>query len=608
MESSTRTGRPPSLFANKQDSELTEEEKRLKAQILKRRERQKRAYRRKKLKKLHTLLELASKEGQLSEKQCSNEEICLPGKGELLNLTPFGRNLSFSHTPYIIDFHSFSTSSHLELEQGLSQLDSDSQILLRLLTMFQGTFSLEAARAIGTTMSETVLIKAMKTFLWNNFIYIDDADRFSMNPLVKKYFEEQCRKIFDTTWKTVWCQAEDCVYFYFREQLKQLTANHKVYLSGKDRYVAMRFIDRERENIRMCLEYARKRGKLFLQEFLSNGGVVFRFGLGGEKRVQYFKESLGMCASCLERSCSISSLVSSSIAGFSWHTEQEAILLHYLGESYADCMHWEEAEMCTRLSIELMNSLYSENQHFSMIPSLLLLSNILYETERFEEAKQTITSVMEYIHKYNLYYSSYTANSLIVLVNLFLQQNDLFNARKTATDLLDIVKSIEFDELPLFSETLGMFGLISHAESQLAQAEKEFRQALDSLKCWSSPHLWFDVPMKHCMDLDLWLMESLSRVLRAQDKHNEAEEYVERIQLVAQERHLCLKYVSNCSIMPYSAYKWDIRGPSCSPFLNDYSYSPLFLTDLDTLFEETTSLQSMKPSEVYHRIFVKHVY
>lgn len=46
-----KPGRPPSLFVNVSDSELTEEEKKLKAKILKRRQRQNRSYQRKKLEK-----------------------------------------------------------------------------------------------------------------------------------------------------------------------------------------------------------------------------------------------------------------------------------------------------------------------------------------------------------------------------------------------------------------------------------------------------------------------------------------------------------------------------------------------------------------------------
>ncbi|GJQ10079.1 hypothetical protein GpartN1_g1870.t1 [Galdieria partita] len=605
MTSTHRTGRPPLLFANKPESELTEEEKRLKAQIIKRRERQKRAYRRKKLGKKD---ESQAPTSKLEWTEDWNDEFISHNSKKDTTLTHFTRsNLSLAYASFS-NFTTFRKHLVSELEQGLSSLDSDVQKLLGSFLVFPSSFTLEAALVVGNFLSPNVVEEILRLFLWKGFIYVDEDIRFFLNPLVRRYLEWHYCRPLNSPGRFSLMEAETAIYQYFYEQIKERARDHKIYVSGLDRKMSMKFVDRERDNILICLKHARRRSKDCLQDFLSKGGSIFRFGLRAEKRLHYFGDALGLCC-CSEFSCSSHSKMNNAydVSNYSWNSEQEAILLYHLAESYADAMQWEKAETFARCSIHLLEKLHLEISSCSYFPPLLLLGNILYETERFEEAKVSILSAMDSIRRFGLYYSSYTANAFILLVNLFLQENDIFRAQQTASDLLEIVNKIGFEDLPLFADTMGMFGLISYASGDLVEAERNLRLALESLSNWSCSHLWFDVPMKHCMHLDLWLMDSLSRVLRAQGKYEEADKYKEGVETIATERDICLRYVSDTSISPH---KWTVQDLDCSANLHGWNSIPIFMESEETnerLFSNDSwnMFYSFSPNE--QRVFIKHV-
>ncbi|GJD11608.1 hypothetical protein Gasu2_57390 [Galdieria sulphuraria] len=604
MISTHRTGRPPLLFASRPDSELNEEEKRLKAQIIKRRERQKRAYRRK---KLGRKVESQASSLKLDSTTDLNFESTTCNNEKDITFTHFTRNNLSLVYPSFSSFTNFRKHLVAELEQGFSNLDKDVQNFLGSLLVFPSSFTLEAALVVGKFFSPNVLEDVLRQFLWKGFIYVDEDIRFFLNPLVKRYLEWHYYRPLNSPRRWAVLEAEIAIFQYFYEQIKERVRDHKIYVSGLERKMSMKFIDRERDNILICLKHARRKSKECLQDFLSSGGSIFRFGLRAEKRLHYFGDALGLCCSeffCCSSHSKMNNVY--TIPNDSWNSEQDAILLYHLAESYADAMQWEKAETFARYSIRLLEELHLEISSYSYFPPLLLLGNILYETERFEEAKMSILSAMDSIRRFGLYYSSYTANAFIILVNLFLQENDIFSAQQTASDLLEVVRKIGFDELPLFADTMGMFGLISYASGDLTEAERNLRLALESLRSWSCSYLWFDVPMKHCMHLDLWLMDSLSIVLKAQGKYDEADKYKEGVEMIATERDICLRYVSDTSISPH---KWTIQDLECSSELNGWNSIPSWIEyeTSEGLFSNDVwnTFYSFPPS--IQRVFIKHV-
>lgn len=600
--STRRTGRRPLLFTSKPDSELTEEEKRLKAQIIKRRERQKRAYRKKKLSKRDD-----AEVTKLGSTENGNETLATRTNEQQVLLTNFTRsNLSLVY-PSVTQFAEFRRSTVSELEEGLSSLDSDAQKLLLTLLVFPSSFTLEATVAVASFSNAFVIEEVLRLFLWKGIVYVDEDLRFSLNPLVRRYIEWQYCRLLNCVVKFSLAEAETAMYHYFYDAITERVRDHKIYVSGLERKTSMKFIDRERENVLICLKHARRKSKDCLRDFLSNGGSIFRFGLRSEKRLSYFRDALGLCC-CSEYSCPSHSKVNNeySVPSDSWNSEQDAVLLYQLAECYADTMQWEKAEKYARLSVDVLEKLHLETSSCYYFPPLLLLGNILYETERFEEAKISILAALDSIRRFGLYYSSYTANAYILLVNLYLQDDDIFSARQTASDLLVIVRKIGFDDLPLFADTMGMFGLISYKSGDLIEAERNLRLALESLSNWRCSHLWFDVPMKHCMHLDLWLMDSLSRVLKAQGRHEEADKYKEGVESIAKERDICLRYVSDTCISPH---QWFVEDVDTSPYLSGWNSIPQFVE-----FENSQGLACNDNWNTFYpflpsvqRIFIKHV-
>jgi tetratricopeptide (TPR) repeat protein len=599
-----RTGRPPLFFANKPDAELTEEEKRLKAQILKRRERQKRAYRRKKLSRTVDSLNLESTKKNSTSNSAEED----------LKLTHFTRSNLSSVYPSISQFITLRKCFVVELEQGLSSLDDIARKLLEVALVFPNSFTLEAATVVGNFANSKEVAETVWQLLWKGFLYLDEDIRLSLHPLVKRYLSWHCLTRMNSLDRRLSFEdTETTLYQYFYDQIKERVRDHKIYVSGLERKISMRFIDRERDNILVCLKYARRKNKQCLQDFLSNGGSIFRFGIGAENRLHYFGDALGLCC-CSEFSCSSHSNWKRSQFNLpsndSWNTEQEAILLYHLAESYADAMQWENAEIFARRSIQVIEKLHLEVSSSCHFPPLLLLGNILYETERLEEARVSVLSALDSIRRFGLHYSSYTANAYIILINIFLQEKDILSAQQTASELLEIVEKIGFHDLPLFSDTMGTFGLISYASGDYVEAERKLRLALESLRSWSCSYLWFDVPRKHCMHLDLWLMDWLSRVLNAQGKSEEADKFKERVEMIATERDICLRYVSDTSVTPHRWTFPDLGG--YSPILPyEWKNNSLDFVELENTQEvasndswNTFSL-SMMPS--VQRVFMKHV-
>ncbi|GJQ09430.1 hypothetical protein GpartN1_g1221.t1 [Galdieria partita] len=705
-----KPGRPPSLFVDKSDSELTEEERKVKAKIIKRRLRQNRSYQRRKLRRqfeggmnsplgtagvanyatailspplypvsstqiseprLNTLGKSAVFESQLSfnEKKLEEPRISgnIPSANELVanfdgpSYTIFPcsekeknhnqlRNREITNALTMQQFPSTSGehSSHLPstepfLCRDLAGLYLDklfkslTPILRRTLfklSVFPETFDVAAGKAV---IHDTCIEKGSEESLLNTlnergFIVKVSPKRLQLDLLSKQFLLREIGAHDDfNDWEVIRVAKRNFVSYY--TNLLKLIDDERMILDGANMEQALRICDLERMNFEMCLSFAQELGSQLLRHTLIAGSNVLRLFIPASDRISLISSVLDL--SRYEQSLSSTSRKVSSTGDcneadiFSGDSsllenqQEDALLLISLGEAYSDDLHFREAEQALCQSLQLLEQSGMDNKPCVLIP-LIVLANIFRETDRTDHAISVLRRALEKLAEFHLENSSYGISVYENMALTLLVRNEREEARHFISNVTTLAESIRFEGLPLYTDILGTCGIFSLVFKDVEAAEGYFRRALENYGSFIS-RPWSRAPIESCRDLDLWILDNLSKALMLLDKTSGASLIQEQIEMISR-----IRGVRVCSVDSFesndeefgafSSSDVKVQSASCctsNETPRQYSSSfigciPTSKSDSELKTPSNTELECVFLDDatmiLYHRVFIRHVY
>ncbi|GJD09686.1 hypothetical protein Gasu2_39260 [Galdieria sulphuraria] len=711
-----KPGRPPSLFVDKSDSELTEEERKVKAKIIKRRLRQNRSYQRRKLRRQfeggvnspistgegvanYAATVLSPPPYPMASTQIAEPRFSSLGKPAVFDSQVFlnEKNLERreprvsgempSTTEYITKFANFDSppytappsaereanhyqrrnrektntfmmqqfpsasveySSHASAVEPFLSRDLAGMYLDRLfksltpilrrtlfkLSVFPETFDVAAAKAIihDSCIESCSEESMLSTLNERGFIVKVSPKRLQLDLLSKEFLLREVGAHDDfNDWEVIRVAKKNFVSYY--TNLLKLIDNERMILDGANMEQALRICDLERMNFEMCLLFAQELGRQALRHTIIAGSNVLRLFIPASDRISLISSILDL--SRYEQTCSSSNLKLAG-TGDSHETDillgdssllenqqEDAMLLISLGEAYSDDLHFREAEQALCQSLQLLEQSGMNNKPCILIP-LIVLANICRETDRTEHALNILRRTLKKLSEFHLENSSYGISVYENMALTLLVRNEREEARQCLSKVTKLAESIRFEGLPLYTDILGTCGIFSLVFKDIETAEGYFRRALENYGSFIS-RPWSRAPIESCRDLDLWILDNLSKALMLLDKTSGASLIQEQIEMIAR-----IRGVRVCSIDSFdsndeefgtfSSSDIKLQQVSCYPNSETPRQCSNSLIGSIPTSKSDSELKTPGNAEVecvflddatmilYHRIFIRHVY
>jgi len=198
-----------------------------------------------------------------------------------------------------------------------------------------------------------------------------------------------------------------------------------------------------------------------------------------------------------------------------------------LGEAYCDTLNVEAAEEPLQRAMELMGEVSPAR---SCLPTLidsvlvlLLVASIRMQSSppRTGEARALLVRALRILTAGGLGKTTLAVNAMTNLTQIHLRRGELLKARSVVSQLLDVLDTMRYSKMPIFADALGSQAMVSLALGDAAAAERQFSAALAVVADWGTK-TWGSLPVQHCLDLDLWLLEGLARAMRVQGRVEDA--------------------------------------------------------------------------------------
>mmetsp|Transcript_5123 Transcript_5123/g.15324 ORF Transcript_5123/g.15324 Transcript_5123/m.15324 type:complete len:637 (+) Transcript_5123:336-2246(+) len=569
-----RPGRPATYIFDKPDHELTEEDRKLRNAVLKRRMRQNRSYYRRKMKKkaggqeastVHDSQEVAANDNLDSsldlmlpqggqEQEDPIEEIVTAGANgssepvdlvdvitraetsqgakfenpeelgedleECLMMAVKGtmdRSTSLSHSAGVKDI------LFNNLRERFHRLPDSAQGALKSLAIFPRDFDMASAAAVmgeGTTGELNSAIDLIQPLFGMGFI-TSSNDRFELNNVTKMFLTEE-PNFHDELILGSNRGSESSMKRYtqhFQKLLVELT-NPSIHKLGFARERAMQVFDVERENMNYSLELCRMAGPERLREFLAAGAAVMRYCVDASTRIHYLQEALTLAGMQ-----SNASAVSSSQFDSELPPDRRNVVRLELARAEALCdnQSLEDAEEPLKKAMVLMDCDFTKSFTGVMdtVLVLLLLASVKINLSKTDEGHKLLVEALKILNKNGLGKTTLAVNALTNLVTVYVRrgQNDMANY--VASELLNTLHTMRYDKMPIYADALGVLAMVRMACGDYADAARQFGTGLEIVAGWGSKQ-WTSVPVQHCLDLDIWLMEGLTICLNLQGCEKDA--------------------------------------------------------------------------------------
>lgn len=414
------------------------------------------------------------------------------------------------------------------------------QSAIRHFIIFPRTFNLKAATAIaGLDDSQDAQLVSMQgmlnSLIETNFI-ITDKGRYELNEAARLFLNEDSSVLNDNISGSTYQVAQERFIDHYRRQLKQML-DDDIHRIGWLREQAMALYDSERENMEFS-EYLLNGRNSDLRQFLSAGITVMRYCVSATNRERLLLKALSEDETSTEDIMKSLGRTSSSVLDVSSAHELEsnrskeqdkhyrARLFLALSEAYFDQLKMKEAELPLLKALKLMGDLKPNSGNSSTIVDsvlvLLLLSNLRLATDRIREARENCVKALRILAEAGLGRSTFGINAMSNLVTIYLMEGQKEKAKAVSGRLLDTLNTMRYTGMPIYADALGVCGMLSMAEGDYKEAERQYARALETVGKWGSKD-WTGIPVQHCLDLDLWLMEGLAEALRRQGKEQDAQ-------------------------------------------------------------------------------------
>mmetsp|Transcript_36506 Transcript_36506/g.145977 ORF Transcript_36506/g.145977 Transcript_36506/m.145977 type:complete len:604 (-) Transcript_36506:3805-5616(-) len=543
--SSRRPGRPATYIFDRPDNELTEEDRKLKNAVLKRRSRQNRSYQKRKMMKLaqkHAngqavdFLAAAGAQGGGAGSEDVDEEVDQVAAVDLVDMVSrvetqpevvptseelgddleecvlmavkgtMDRSLSISHSSGVKDVL-FGT-----LRDRFAELPRDGQGALRALSVFPRDFDMASAAAVmgrgsGDDLSQAIdLIQPLFT---SGFISSSNG-RFELNQVTKLFLTEEVPFGGDTLVTERRDPSVSRYIDHFQNLLSSLT-DPSIHKLGFAREHAMQVFDTERQNMDYAIELSRLNGPERLREFLAVGAAVMRYCVDASTRIQYLQAALEG-----------KNLLTEGNEGGG--DRRNVVRLELArAEALCDNQSLEDAEEPLKKAMELMDRDFTKSSNGIMdtVLVLLLFAGVKINLSKTEEGHKLLVEALRILNKIGLGKTTLAVNALTNLVTIYVQRGQLDRANYVATELLNTLHAMRYDKMPIYADALGVLAMVRMAAGDYTDAARQFGSGLEIVAGWGSKS-WTSVPVQHCLDLDIWLMEGLAISLNLQGLEKDA--------------------------------------------------------------------------------------
>eukprot|EP00189_Rhodosorus_marinus_P007504 CAMPEP_0184754524 /NCGR_PEP_ID=MMETSP0315-20130426/44667_1 /TAXON_ID=101924 /ORGANISM="Rhodosorus marinus, Strain UTEX LB 2760" /LENGTH=606 /DNA_ID=CAMNT_0027233949 /DNA_START=274 /DNA_END=2094 /DNA_ORIENTATION=+ len=546
-----RPGRPATYIFDRPDDELTEEDRKLKNAVLKRRSRQNRSYQKRKMMKVaqkkangETVDFLAAAaastasgaQGSGAGSEDINEEAeevlavdlvdmvsrvetqpeVVPTSEELgedleecVLMAVKGtmdRSLSISHSSGVKDVLFGS------LRDRFAELPHEGQGALRALSVFPRDFDMASAAAVmgrgsGDDLSQAIdLIQPLFT---SGFISSSNG-RFELNQVTKLFLTEEVPFGSDTLAIERRDPSVSRYIDHFQNLLSNLT-DPSIHKLGFAREHAMQVFDTERQNMDYAIELSRLKGPERLREFLAVGAAVMRYCVDAATRIQYLQAALE----------GKNQLTDGNEPGGDRRNVVRLELAR--AEALCDNQSLEDAEEPLKKAMELMDRDFTKSSNGIMdtVLVLLLFAGVKINLSKTEEGHKLLVEALRILNKIGLGKTTLAVNALTNLVTIYVQRGQLDRANYVATELLNTLHAMRYDKMPIYADALGVLAMVRMAAGDYTDAARQFGSGLEIVAGWGSKS-WTSVPVQHCLDLDIWLMEGLAISLNLQGLEKDA--------------------------------------------------------------------------------------
>lgn len=406
---------------------------------------------------------------------------------------------------------------------------------IRHFVIFPRTFNLRAAVSVaGLEESHLVLMQGMlDSMIQTNFITTEKG-RYELNEAARFFLNEDPTVLKDNIAHGTSDVSQTRFVNHYRTQLSRLQDDniHKV---GWLREQAMALYDAERENMEFS-EYLLTGRQSELREFLSAGITVMRYCVSAANRERVLRKALmedetsteSIFLSLGDENAAIGTASSSSgKVGEDCDRSHVARLQLALSEAYFDQLKSEEAEKPLLQALKLMGDVApkcgsaASADVVDRVLVLLLLSNLRLSARRFKQARVFCVQALKILAEAGLGRSTFGINAMSNLVTIYLEDDHFDKAKSVASRLLDTLNTMRYTGMPIYADALGVCAMVSMAEKNYSEAERQYGTALETVGKWGSKE-WTGIPVQHCLDLDLWLMEGLAEAIRRQGRTEEA--------------------------------------------------------------------------------------
>ncbi|KAJ8903068.1 hypothetical protein NDN08_006383 [Rhodosorus marinus] len=542
---SRRPGRPATYIFDRPDDELTEEDRKLKNAVLKRRSRQNRSYQKRKMMKLAQkqangqavdFLTVAGANGSAAGPEDINEDVDEVTAVDLVDMVSrvetqpevvptseelgedleecvlmavkgtMDRSLSISHSSGVKDVLFGS------LRDRFAELPGEGQGALRALSVFPRDFDMASAAAVmgrgsGDDLSQA--IDLMQPLFTSGFISSSNG-RFELNQVTKLFLTEEVPFGGDTLVTERRDPSVSRYIDHFQNLLSNLT-DPSIHKLGFAREHAMQVFDTERQNMDYAIELSRLKGPERLREFLAVGAAVMRYCVDASTRIQYLQAALegkNLLTDANEPRGDRRNVVRLELAR---------------AEALCDNQSLEDAEEPLKKAMELMDRDFTKSSNGIMdtVLVLLLFAGVKINLSKTEEGHKLLVEALRILNKIGLGKTTLAVNALTNLVTIYVQRGQLDRANYVATELLNTLHAMRYDKMPIYADALGVLAMVRMAAGDYTDAARQFGSGLEIVAGWGSKS-WTSVPVQHCLDLDIWLMEGLAISLNLQGLEKDA--------------------------------------------------------------------------------------
>ncbi|KAA8497120.1 hypothetical protein FVE85_0849 [Porphyridium purpureum] len=294
----------------------------------------------------------------------------------------------------------------------------------------------------------------------------------------------------------------------------------ETYKQGKVRERLMQTYDIDRHNYETLFSRTRTSGVCDHARALTAAPIVMRFCVGARSRLKYFQRVL------------------KSMQDIVCHVRRQELHVARvelgLAEAFMDLLMLRHAEAPLQRALDYYEPFLerrefeNDMQIIDACLCVLIKANLHLMQGDIDQTNVITVRVLKLLYSHGMGKTTLAVNALANLISCKLARSELTAAAKLNCKVLEVLKCMQYSELPIYADLLGVAGVVSLLMKDPIGAETSFRGAL-AIVCKFGDKKWFDAPLQHCLDLDLWLMKGLAHALSDQGNQKESDELIKDI-------------------------------------------------------------------------------